>query len=102
MRESKLQRNIQMLFVALFALAAPLGYLLSDIVLSGVDEVTVGLAAAFAGGSLLYIATTDLLPVIHSTSKNKYLSVSAFLLGVLLMSVFAEHHHEEHGLDTHE
>ncbi|MBP9811879.1 ZIP family metal transporter [Candidatus Gracilibacteria bacterium] len=101
MRESKLERKIQILFVALFALAAPLGYFLSDIVLSNVSEITVGLAAAFAGGSLLYIATTDLLPVIHSTSKNKYLSVSAFLIGVLFMTVFAEHHHEEHGHDDH-
>jgi hypothetical protein len=48
MRESKLERKIQILFVALFALAAPLGYFLSDIVLSNVSEITVGLAAAFA------------------------------------------------------
>ena len=48
MRESKLQRNIQIFLVILFAFAAPLGYLLSDIMLSNVDEITVGLAAAFA------------------------------------------------------
>lgn len=102
MRESKLQKNIQITLVILFAFAAPLGYFLSDIVLSNVSEITVWLAAAFAWGSLLYIATTDLLPVIHSTSKNKYLSVSAFILGVLFMSIFAEHHHEEHEVHTSE
>ena len=48
MRESKLTKNIQILLVALFALAAPLGYLLSDIVLTNVSDITVGLAAAFA------------------------------------------------------
>ena len=101
MRESKLKKNIQIVLVAFFALAAPLGYLLSDMVLSNVNEVTVGLAAAFAGGSLLYIATTDLLPVIHSTSKNKYLSISAFLIGILLMTMFAEHSHGDHEHEEH-
>lgn len=95
MRESKLTRNIQILLVALFAIAAPLGYFLSDIILSNVSENIVGLAAAFAGGSLLYIATTDLLPVIHSTTKYKYTSILFFLLGVTLMSVLASHHHHE-------
>lgn len=94
MRESKFTRNIQILLVTLFAIAAPLGYLLSDIVLSNVSEVVVGLAAAFAGGSLLYIATTDLLPVIHSTTRYKYASISAFLIGVTLMGLLASHHHE--------
>jgi zinc transporter ZupT len=96
MRESKLKKNMQIILVILFAFAAPLGYILSDLVLSNMNEITVGLAAAFAGGSLLYIATTDLLPVIHSTTKNKYLSIFAFLLGVLFMTLFAEHHHDEH------
>jgi zinc transporter ZupT len=96
MRESKLTRNIQILLVALFAIAAPLGYFLSDIILSNVSEGIVGLAAAFAGGSLLYIATTDLLPVIHSTTKHKYTSILFFLLGVTLMSALASHHHHEH------
>lgn len=107
MRASKFRINIQILLIALFAFAAPIGYLLSDLVLSGVSEMIVGLAAAFAGGSLLYIATTDLLPVIHSTSKNKYLSVLFFLIGVAIMTLFASHHHEHHegtevGHDLHE
>lgn len=107
MRASKFRINIQVLLVALFAFAAPIGYILSDLVLSGVSEMIVGLAAAFAGGSLLYIATTDLLPVIHSTSKNKYLSVLFFLIGVAIMTLFASHHHEHHegtevGHDLHE
>jgi zinc and cadmium transporter len=66
LRESKFQRKTQILFLVVFALAAPIGYIISDLLLGGVDEVMVGLAAAFAGGSLLYVATADLLPVIHS------------------------------------
>ncbi|GAB0174231.1 MAG: ZIP family metal transporter [Candidatus Altimarinota bacterium] len=102
MRESKLQKRFQIVLVTLFAFAAPLGYFISDFMLSNVSEVIVGLAAAFAGGSLLYIATTDLLPVIHSTTKNKYLSILAFLIGVLFMSLFAEHHHHEESTETSE
>jgi zinc transporter ZupT len=48
LRESKLTKNIQITLLVLFALAAPLGYLLSDLVLSGVDAHITGLAAAFA------------------------------------------------------
>ena len=77
--------------ICIFALAAPLGFILSDLVLSGLSEASVGIAAAFTGGSLLYIATADLLPVIHSTTKNRYLSALFFVFGILIMSLFASH-----------
>lgn len=65
-RETKFKRSTQILFLAVFALAAPLGYIISDFLLGGMNEMIVGLAAAFAGGSLLYVATVDLIPIIHS------------------------------------
>jgi zinc and cadmium transporter len=102
LRWSHMSRSIQIMMIIGFALAAPLGYLLSDLILTWVSETIVGLSAAFAGGSLLYIATTDLLPVIHSTTRHRYLSVGAFLLWVALMSVFASHSHEEHHDDHHD
>lgn len=95
-KESKLTKNTQLILLSFFALAAPIGYLLSDIVLSNVDATITGLAAAFAGGSLLYVATTDLLPMIHAQMKNKYLTIPVFIIGIILMSVLANHHHEEH------
>ncbi len=96
LRESKLRKKIQIPLLVLFALAAPLGYVLSDLILSNVSEVFVGLAAAFAWGSLLYVATSDLLPMIHSQSRNKYLTISVFLLGTILMTLFASHNPEHH------
>jgi|GEM_PF-4416268 len=45
-----------------------------------------GLATAFAGGSLLYVATADLLPVIHSQAKKKYATVALFIIGCILMT----------------
>jgi zinc transporter ZupT len=99
MRESKLRIHLQLYLIILFALSAPFGYILSDLILTWVSESLVGIAAAFAWWSLLYIATTDLLPVIHSTTKNKYLSILAFLVGISLMTLFASH---EHHADDHE
>jgi len=70
--------------------------MLSDIILSNVDMHLTGLAAAFAGGSLLYVAASDLLPMIHAQSKKKYLTIPVFILGILLMTLLASHHHEHH------
>lgn len=94
-RESKFKKSVQIIFLIVFAFAAPIGYLLSDIVLSNVDEYITGLAAAFAGGSLLYIATTDLLPMIHAQTQKKYLTIPVFITGVIIMSLLASHHHHE-------
>jgi zinc transporter ZupT len=102
LRESELPQKKQIILISIFALMAPMWYLLSDLILESVNETTVGLAAAFAWGSLLYIATTDLLPVIHSTTRHKYLSIGAFLLGIILMSLFATHSHEEHSEESHD
>jgi len=60
--------------------------MISDIILTNVSPVFTGLATAFAGGSLLYVATADLLPVIHSQTKHKYLTVILFILGCIAMT----------------
>jgi zinc transporter ZupT len=85
-RESKFQKNTQMLFLGIFAVAAPLGFLVSDILLRGASDLWTGLATALAGGSLLYVATADLLPVIHSQNKKKYSMVTLFVIGCLVMT----------------
>ncbi len=85
-QESKFKRPTQIGFLILFALAAPLGFYISDLLLSELDVVFTALATAFAGGSLLYVATADLLPVIHAQSKRKYLTVGLFIVGVIGMT----------------
>lgn len=44
------------------------------------------LTIAFAGGSLLYVSASDLLPVVHSQSRYKYLTIACFVIGVVGMS----------------
>lgn len=85
-RESKFTKKIQICLLVIFALAAPIGYILSDIILNNTSPIFTGLATAFAGGSLLYVATADLLPVIHSQTKNKYATVLFFIIGAIAMS----------------
>ncbi len=85
-RESKFSKKVQIAYLTIFALAAPIGYFISDLILNNVSDSFTGLATAFAGGSLLYVATTDLLPVIHSQTKNKYATVVLFMIGVIGMS----------------
>ncbi len=86
-RESKFQTHTQIIFVLLFALAAPIGFAISDIFFTGISWVWTGLIAALAGGSLLYVATADLLPVIHGQKQYKYATVTLFFLGAVWMSM---------------
>lgn len=96
-RESKFTKKTQFTYLSLFALAAPIGYFISDLILSNISGSFAGLATAFAGWSLLYIATADLLPVIHSQTKNKYATVTLFIIGAIGMSGIKllewDHHH---------
>lgn len=85
-RESKFKKNKQIIYLSLFALAAPIGYIISDMILANVTSVFTGLATAFAGGSLLYVAATDLLPMIHAQAKYKYATVLVFMIGAIGMS----------------
>ncbi|MDD5198110.1 MAG: ZIP family metal transporter [Candidatus Gracilibacteria bacterium] len=85
-QESGFQRKTQIGALVLFALAAPIGFYLSDVLLSYTGEISTALLTAFAGGSLLYVSATDLLPVVHSQSKYKYLTIACFIMGVIGMS----------------
>jgi len=82
-RESHIAKNIQILLMVIFAVTAALGYVVSDIFLEHTSHEIAGLAAAFAGGSLLYVATVDLIPIVHNQGKKKILSLLFFLLGTL-------------------
>jgi zinc transporter ZupT len=86
-RESKFRKHTQILFLSIFAIAAALWFVLSDIILSGSGWIFTGPLTAFAWGSLLYVATADLLPVIHSQTKKKYLTVTLFIIWCIGMTL---------------
>lgn len=104
-RESKFQKKTQILYLAFFAIAAPIGFIISDLILTNIASTFTGIATAFAWGSLLYVATADLLPVIHAQTKQKYATVALFIIGCLAMSgvkLFEWEHQHEWKNDSHQ
>ena len=88
LRESLFRKKTQILLVVIFALAAPLGFLISGKIID-ISPVFISLATALAGGSLLYVSNVELLPMIHAQSnrKMKYITVALFVIGVVGMSM---------------
>jgi zinc transporter ZupT len=91
LRESDFTKKLQISLTLLFAIAAPLGYIISDKFMPHISGSTVGLATALAGGSLLYVSNVELLPMIHaqSSKKMKFTTVTLFVIGVVGMSLVA-------------
>lgn len=69
----------------LFALATPVGALLSLFFLKGVDPYFVGVAIGISAGTFLYIAIGDLLPTVHQESEKKYRNLACLCLGIFAM-----------------
>jgi len=89
LRESAFKKKSQIILTLLFALAAPIGFIISDRVIGHISPSSVGLATALAGGSLLYVSNVELLPMIHaqSSKKMKFITVALFVIGVVGMSL---------------
>ncbi|MEI6711462.1 MAG: ZIP family metal transporter [bacterium] len=89
LKQSHFQTRNQIMLLLVFALAAPLGYLLSDVLIPSQNVLFVSLLTAFAGGSLLYVSNVEFLPMIHAQSshKMKYITVILFTTGVIGMSL---------------
>jgi len=73
----------------MFALAAPVGYLLSGSIIPTDNILFVSFLTAFAGGSLLYVSNVEFLPMIHAQSSRtmKYITVALFVIGAIGMSL---------------
>lgn len=88
LHKSAFEKKTQVILTLLFALAAPIGFIISDSIIPDISETSVGLATALAGGSLLYVSNVELLPMIHSqtSKKMKLITVTLFVVGVVGMS----------------
>lgn len=89
LHKSAFKKKTQVLLTLLFALAAPMGFAISDIIIHDISETSIGLATALAGGSLLYVSNVELLPMVHSqtSKKMKLITVTLFVVGVVGMSL---------------
>lgn len=89
LKQSHFWTKIQIILALVFALAAPIGYLLSGNIIPTDNILVVSLLTAFAGGSLLYVSNVEFLPMIHAQSsrKMKYVTVALFVTGAVGMSL---------------
>ncbi|MDD2908904.1 MAG: ZIP family metal transporter [Candidatus Gracilibacteria bacterium] len=87
---SRFTKKVQYIMLILFGLSAPVGIILTFYVLknTNIGDYSYSLLA-IAGGSLLYIGASDLLPVIHKNSNNRWLTVIIFLFAAILTSLTA-------------
>lgn len=106
MAVAKKSRRDQWLVNGLYALAAPAGafafYFLGESGLGANGNSFIGAALAFAAGTFICIATSDLLPELQFHSHDRFKLSAALLLGLALAwsIVFVEtsgHDHAGHG-----
>lgn len=72
-----------------FALSAVFGYLstLIGIDVFSLTNSTLILLSAAAGGSLLYVATSDILPLIHRSSIKRSSTVTVFIISSIIVAL---------------
>ncbi len=73
----------------IFAMSAIFGYIITII---GIDifspeNSTIMLLGAAAGGSLLYVATSDILPLIHRSSVKRSSTVAIFVISSIMVAL---------------
>ena len=80
------RKKIVVMMVA-FALLVPLGVVIYAGLRVALAALPVeGFAVAFACGSFLHIALSDLIPEMHRTGSNRYVHTGLFLAGIAAMA----------------
>lgn len=68
-----------------FALATPLGALLSILILERLSDYLVGIALGVSAGTFLFISIADLLPTVYEEHQKGYKNLVCLCLGILVM-----------------
>lgn len=69
----------------IFALATPLGAILSGLILKGLDVYVIGTALGITAGTFLFISIGDLLPTVYEEHEKGYKNLVCLCLGILVM-----------------
>lgn len=86
LKHSKFKKNTQILMILLFSIAAPIWMLISTYPANWIKDASSPLLA-IAWWSLLYIWASDLLPTVHKNSKNRYATITSFLIWMILTTL---------------
>ena len=89
---ARLSKKIVVLLLLLFSLATPAGALFSFPFFSLSGSTYVAYLTALTAGSLLYIATGELLPEVFHTRSQRWLKLGLFLAGLVLITVIGPSH----------
>jgi zinc transporter ZupT len=69
----------------IFALATPIGALVSIFVFQGFDSYIVATALGISAGTFLFISIGDLLPTVYEEHEKGYKNLVSLCLGTLVM-----------------
>lgn len=69
----------------IFALATPIGALVSMNVMDHLSPDLIGIALGISAGTFLYISIGDLLPTVHEEDEKKNLNLVLLFVGILVM-----------------
>ena len=71
--------------MVLFALATPIGAIVSMNLMGGFQSYPIGFALGISAGTFLYISIGDLLPTVHEQDEKKYINLVSLSLGLIVM-----------------
>ena len=86
-----------LLSMFIFALATPVGALVSVFIFQGVDDYVVATALGISAGTFLFISIGDLLPTVYEEHEKGYKNLVSLCLGALVMILS----HASHAVHTH-
>ena len=89
---ARLTKKQVVLLLLVFSLATPAGALFSLPFFAQSGSVYIGYMTALTAGSLLYIATGELLPEVFHTRSQRWLKLGLFLAGLVLITVLGPSH----------
>jgi len=76
-----------LLSMFIFALATPVGALVSVFIFQGVDDYVVATALGISAGTFLFISIGDLLPTVYEEHEKGYKNLVSLCLGTLVMII---------------
>lgn len=74
-----------LLSMFIFALATPVGALVSVFIFQGLDDYAVATALGISAGTFLFISIGDLLPTVYEEHEKGYKNLVSLCLGTLVM-----------------
>lgn len=85
--KSNLKNNHVVWFLISYCMMTPLGILLSKYSLDLTINSSLNVLVALSTGTFIYIAASDLLPQVHHKGRNRFIHLSLFLLGLLIIYI---------------